>query len=190
MEYYYCNQFTNATREDEPAEYEEPPSKAILKMFVSNPLLRAALVIQEAWFERAERHVKMIAEARKNARNAIEGWVTGRWDFGDGKWTEYYVHCKRGLLKFQKPDELFRAEIFHRAKRATKEGLSLVGWVTLNTLSHGECYFHMGNDDLRLVEPEELIDARPPFRMGKNVIQVPYHYSTTNKAHFSHKPRP
>ena len=70
MEYYYCNQFTNATREDEPAEYEEPPSKAILKMFVSNPLLRAALVIQEAWFERAERHVKMIAEARKNARNA------------------------------------------------------------------------------------------------------------------------
>lgn len=75
-EYYYANQFTGRCEWEEPATYQKPVNKALMKFLVVNKDLRAALIIQHAFRAQQARRHAFVEIARMHAHKAFVNWVT------------------------------------------------------------------------------------------------------------------
>ena len=79
IKYCWVNQFTNQVVWRKPKSYKKGLSKSILMRFMEPGELKSALLIQDAFRTRQDRHVALVKEARANAHLNVAGWVTCLW---------------------------------------------------------------------------------------------------------------
>ena len=101
VSYYYFNNYTHENVWEEPADYVEPPKKALAAHLTMNPEVKAALLFRM----RIVRN-KQDALCAKNKecmikKNAINGWVTEH-DKESGY--DYYVNIWSGEVTWEKPE--------------------------------------------------------------------------------------
>ena len=116
VSYYYFNNFTHENVWEEPADYVEPPKKALAAHLTMNPEVKAALTIQNAYRAKQARRVMRQKQGMHDQKDAINGWVTEH-DKDSGY--DYYVNIWSGEVTWEKPAEVAAVHKENKSKKAT-----------------------------------------------------------------------